>query len=220
MLALWAWPPTRFLAPLLPIMLFYAYLGARQAGEWARLAPHRAGWVIGGLGMLLAVQSGQALARSVREVAVHGRVGIPNLDLDDWAETQHLLAWIREHTPADAVVMGNIDPLVYLFTGRQALRGFRQDPYLLHYSFDPAARPSGDAPEWMESAAEQGAGYLVETPDAFYKEAPYLRRLYAEVMARNPALLTLAYIGADPRYRIYTIGRGEGVRRLQAGSKR
>src|SRR5579862_3161674 len=220
MLLLWAWPPTRFLAPLLPAMLLYAYRGARGACRWARLSEHSAACVLGALALLLAVQSGWAITRSVREVAAHGRVGIPNLDLDDWNETGRLLAWLRDRTPAGAVVMGNIDPIVYLFTGRHALRGFRQDPYLLHYTSDPAARPLGDAPEWMESAAGQGADYVVCTPDAFFKEAPYLRRLYAEVMTSAPALLTLVYTGADPRYRVYAVDRTAGVRRLQAESAR
>src|SRR5579862_1309737 len=151
MLLLWAWPPTRFLFPLLPAMLFYAYKGAGHVYRWTGLSPRPAGYCLGALAILLAAQSGWSFARSVREVPTHGRVGIPNLDLDDWAETGRLLTWIRQRTPPGAVVMGNIDPLVYLFTERHALRGFRQDPYQLHYASDPAARPLGDAPEWMAS---------------------------------------------------------------------
>ncbi|MBI2683272.1 MAG: hypothetical protein HYX26_08680 [Acidobacteriales bacterium] len=220
MLMLWAWPPTRFLAPLLPAMLLYAYLGARQACRWPGLTPRAGALVMAALALLLAAQSGRALAHSVGEVAGKGRVGVPNLDLDDWAETGRLLAWIDEHTPAAAVVMGNIDPIVYLFTGRHALRGFRQDPYLLHYSLDPAARPLGDAPEWMASAAEQAVDYVVLTPDTFYKEAPYLRRLYAEVVAADPGLLTQVYEGGDARYRVYARAGGERLRRFPAVSKR
>jgi hypothetical protein len=219
MLLLWAWPPTRFLAPLLPAMLLYAYLGVRQACRWVRLPARPAAWLMGALALLLAVHSGRALAASVREVPARGRVGVPNLDLDDWVETGRLLVWVRERTPADAVVMGNIDPIVYLFTQRHALRGFRQDPYLLHYTTDPAARPLGDAPEWMASAAEQGVDYVVLTPDAFYKEAPYLRTLYAEVVASAPALLTLVYEGADSRHRVYAVDRSEGLRQLRNGSQ-
>jgi hypothetical protein len=220
MLLLWAWPPTRFLAPLLPVMLLYAYLGARQACWWVRLSSRSAAGVLGALALVIALQSGWELARSVGEVAAHGRVGIPNFDLDDCAETQRLLAWVRDGTPPGAIVMGNIDPIVYLFAQRHALRGFRPDPYLLHYTADPASQPLGGASAWMESAAGQGVDYVVATPDAFYKEGPHLRDLYAEVMAADPALLTLVYQGADARYRVYAVDRGERVRRLQAGSKR
>jgi hypothetical protein len=42
----------------------------------------------------------------------------------------------------------------------------------------------------------------------------------ATVMASAPALLTLVYTGADPRYRVYAVNRSAGVPRLQAESNR
>ena len=71
-----------------------------------------------------------------------GAVPLPNMAQDNWRETARMLAWVRVHTPAHAVLMGNLDPVLYLYTGRKSVRGFLQirscciirPPTILHRS--------------------------------------------------------------------------------------
>ncbi len=216
---LWAWPPTRFLAPLLPALLYYAYLGTLACCRWAGWNGRTAGIVVASLAILLAAQSSLALARGMAEATTQGHVGVPNCDQDDWAETQRLLDWVRLHTPPHAVLMANIDPLVYLYTDRHSLRGFLQNPFLLHYSQDPQAWPLGDPATGMATIERRGVDYLVCTPDLFFKEGPWLHHLHAELLAQHAGTFTLVYEGRDPRFRIYSVRQPALVRWLPPVSK-
>ena len=64
---------------------------------------------------------------------------------DDWKPIRELLDWIRQNTPQDSILLGNLDPAYYLYTGRKAVRGFSADPYLLFYSEKPETA-LGDVP--------------------------------------------------------------------------
>jgi hypothetical protein len=203
----WAWPPTRFLAPLLPALLYYSYLGVLagcRSINWSARTSNLAALC---LALALAAQSTLALAASITEVATQGHLGVPNCRQDDWAETQRLLDWIRLYTPSHAVLMANIDPLIYLYTGRSSLRGFLQNPYLLHYNPDPHAWPLGDPGTLLSTIEKRRVEYLVCTPDLFFKEGPALHRLHAELLAHHPTRFTLVYQGRDPRFRIYSVRR-------------
>jgi len=59
--------------------------------------------------------------------------------------------WIERNSSPDAVLTGNLDPVLYLYTGRKSVRGFVQNPYLLHYSTDEHAQPLGSPSELLDT---------------------------------------------------------------------
>jgi hypothetical protein len=70
---------------------------------------------------------------------------VPGVPQDEWRETVRMFDWIERNSSPDAVLIGNLDPVLYLYTGRKSVRGFVQNPYLLHYTADERALPPGTA---------------------------------------------------------------------------
>jgi hypothetical protein len=114
-----------------------------------------------------------------------------------------LLAWLNRNASHNAVLMGNLDPALYLYTGRKSVRGFVQDPYELHYA--AGARPLGSARDMLRAAQRCGASYLVATPNLSFREGVYLQKLTEELTLDYPGSFHLAYQSRDSRYRIYAI---------------
>jgi hypothetical protein len=124
---------------------------------------------------------------------------------DPWAETSAQLAWIREQTPAGAVVLANLDPVFYLYTGRKAVRGFQADPYQLFYMTAKDAEPLGTVDEFRETIRREKVEYLVRAPNHAFAEGPALDRLITELARREPDAVRLVAQGNDARYQIYRV---------------
>jgi len=69
-------------------------------------------------------------------------------DPEDWQAINTLCAWIRQNMQQEAIVATNLDPLVYLLTGRKSMLAFNRDPYLLVYSSGENCSPLCDAMEF------------------------------------------------------------------------
>ncbi|HET8546459.1 MAG TPA: hypothetical protein VFL57_00570, partial [Bryobacteraceae bacterium] len=109
--------------------------------------------------------------------------------------------------PDNSILVGNIDPLFYLYTGRKAVRGFDADPYLLHYAADTKANPLGTPAEFRDSMLRQKATYLIMTPNEGYSEKKHLGQLVADLKQSWPEALEVVYEGSTPEYRVYRIHR-------------
>ena len=199
----WAWPPSRFLAPLLPLLLLYGYEGARALCRALPIPARQARVALAAVALLCAVQGAWTLAVMAAAARDTGAVPVPNAPEDDWHEMAGLLAWLNRNTPPDAVLMGNLDPALYLYTGRKSVRGFVQDPYQLHYA--AGAQPLGSAGDMLRAAEWYGARYLVATPNRSFREGAYLKTLTRELTDGYPGWFHLAYQSKDARYRIYAI---------------
>jgi hypothetical protein len=137
-----------------------------------------------------------------------GAVPEPNTAQDDWREMARLVAWLKRNTAGDAVLMGNLDPALYLYTGRKSVRGFRQDPYHLHYDQEgewPLGSPAG----MRRAISASHAGYLICTPNLAFRESAPLDQLTRELVRSCPNQFRLVYESGDARYRIYRITSGE-----------
>jgi len=130
---------------------------------------------------------------------------VPGVPQDEWRETVRMFDWIERNSSPDAVLIGNLDPVLYLYTGRKSVRGFVQNPYLLHYTADERALPLGRPSELLDTIRWYGANYLIAAPNASFKEGPYLARLTRDLLREHPNQFRLAYRWADFRYRIYAI---------------
>jgi hypothetical protein len=135
------------------------------------------------------------------------RSGVVLRRQDSWAETSRQLNWIKANTPANAVILANLDPLFYLWTGRKAVRGFAADPYQLFYIQEPGGRPLGTLADFRNTVRKDGVTYIVRAPNGEFAEAPHLDRLIIELVASEPSSLKLVAQGADPRFQIYRVER-------------
>jgi hypothetical protein len=171
----WVWPPLRFVAPLLPLLLWYAW---RAVPRRPRL---RAAAVI-----VLALIVARSTVLSTERVV---RTGYPvpgSQRPDDWQTYQRLLEWVRTRTPRDAVVGANLDPNVFLFAGRRAIRPFRYAPYDLMYRGQRAPLFAlGTPAEFVGWLHRFRIDYLILTPSRSL-ETVQMARLIAFVETGQP----------------------------------
>lgn len=199
----WAWPPLRFIAPLLPLLLLYGYEGALALCHTLRLTLRQTRWVWAALALAVILPAGWSLAPMTAVARETGAVIVPNTPYDDWRELMRLTSWLRKNTRPDAVLMGNLDPLFYLYTGRRSVRGFVPEPYRLHY--DGGDRPLGTPAAMLQTIDRVRAEYLVCTPNLAFREAGPLARLTDELIGSRPGRFRLVYQSPDARYRVYRI---------------
>jgi 4-amino-4-deoxy-L-arabinose transferase-like glycosyltransferase len=141
------WSSTRFLLPLIPLLLLYVVLAVRRIAAWG--AP-RAGrgtaqgaraWApLACVGLLVAL-SGIASARNAAR---------PRADTPDWRNFFAAAAWIRVNTPEDAIVCSRSAYILYWTTRRKAVG----------YPFSP------DPERVFREVAASGARYILV--DSFY----------------------------------------------------
>jgi hypothetical protein len=198
----WAWPPLRFVVPVVPLILWFAFLGAgrsRRLGCAVALA-------------LLAVGLFQFSA-TVNQARETGIVS-PFRETTTWDETAYLLTWLSKETPTDAVVSGNLDPMYYLFTGRKAVRAFATDPLSVYYNMRrQPENPLGTVDDFRNRLVAVKADYLVVTPAAVFAEVPHLSDLISGLSQMCAGSLAPVARTADSTHIIYRIDR----RRLESG---
>jgi len=122
----WPWDPTRFLAPLVPLLFFYVVTGCRIAGglrggAWEARAPRLVAGCL--VGALLALTLYEHIAYIGRERSR------PLAERSQWArrfaEHERMYEWIRDQLPADAILAAQNPAQVYLFTGRHTIASDR-----------------------------------------------------------------------------------------------
>jgi len=215
---LWAWPPIRFLVPVLPFLLFFSYRGlvlAFKVIAWREtLPPALTGIVV----VSLLANMCYVMVGAAGSTRAKGSVffSITTGEGDEWKDLSPLLAWIRSNTAPEVVLQSNIDPVVYLYTGRKTIRGFVADPFELFYTSDPQ-QPLGPPSSLARRLIQHEVGYVIRTPSRAYKEGPFLNELVDALVAEHPQAFTLVYAGPNPDYRVYRVN-GAALRRSLSAS--
>jgi hypothetical protein len=197
----WAWPPQRFLIPVLPLLLQILWKAVTEAARRPALRQGAVAWI--------GVLSCWLLASDIQRVPLTIAAGAFPLNVhatERWTDLKQVYGWIERNTDRDTVVLANLDPSIYLYTGRKAIRNFvGSSSYKLIYA--PGA-PTADAGKPMDEIIDgAGASLLLMTPDKG-AEALVVQRAFAAYAKRYPEKLELiARPDADPAYRIYRIRR-------------
>jgi hypothetical protein len=189
MLLCWAGPPQRFLVPLLPLVLWIPWRAFQNVKHRELLAATLI------VLFLIPVWVDSERLRDAWRFGEFSQIPRPP---NDWHKMQILFDYIRTKTPADAVIMANLDPVFYLNTGRKAVRGFFPDGYKLYYvSSNSVITPDQLASEIMRN----GVSYVALTPDRDFAEAPAFHRA-VEALARSGMLEPVDVPGANSDYRL------------------
>jgi hypothetical protein len=147
-------PPERFIAPVLPLVLWILWRGL---GNLRRQEAVMAGV------LLLAIVP---LWQDFRHLNGH--------EIGRWTDMEKLFAAVRAHTAPDSVLAANSAPLVYLETGRKCIRGFDPAPFDLYYSPRPWVLPPD---QFSLALMENGVNYVALTPgDALHPPVGALER--------------------------------------------
>ena len=194
LLLTWAGPPQRFVAPVLPLVLWIVL----RAFQNIRRRELLAACAIVLIGLPLWADFIR-LPNTLRS----GDFSYSTREPNDWSRMQLLFAYLRDKTPPDTIVLANLDPVFYLNTGRKAVRGFFPDGYKLYYA--PSASNPVITPDQMASEiTHNGIGYVALTPDRDFAEAPAYHRA-AEALERGGVLAPVDIPGAGPDYRLLRV---------------
>ena len=209
MLLFWVWPPGRYLIPLLPIFLCYIGISASNlASHCAQVIKPRLLVICLTLCFLVLAYSStyQATAFAYEKSSVALTSG---RDPEDWQAINSLCAWIGKNTGPNAIITTNLDPLVYLLTGRKSIRAFKGDPYLLIYSSDDNSRPLGDVVEFRNHLLRYKVTHLMITPMSFYSEAPHFLSLVSRFTHRYPGVMKPVFMTKVSSSQIWEIDQGK-----------
>jgi hypothetical protein len=174
-------PPQRLVAPILPLVLWIVW----RAFQNAKLQEAVAAFAIIVATVPVVVDIGR-----LPETLRYGQFPSSGQPPSDWHQLQRMFNYIRSNTPADAVILANLDPMFYLNTGRQA------------------TRPSNSVitPDQLaKQILENGVGYVAITPDRDFPEAPSYRRA-VEALERGGMLEPVAVTGVSGEYRLLRTG--------------
>jgi hypothetical protein len=202
LLLAWPWPPNRFVAPMLPLLL--ASIGP-SAGGVAAFRISRP-WRLAAVGLVAAVIGLNAIG-SVRLSTIVRQTGYPYITTPaveaSWNSYTAELRFIQERTGTSDKIASGLDTMVYIYTGRQSFRPFTHRPDALFYG---ATRPpTGSVDDFFEILRRGGAKYLAVFPMPGFAEDEPFNRLVSKALAANPERLAAVYVGTDPRFEVFAI---------------
>lgn len=203
---LWIFPSIRYLIPLMPYLLFFCYVAIDHFFGTVVGAPSGARAAALCCVIVLGLFLARGLFYEARQTTRDQAAAFPNADNDDWNEIVPLSQWIVGNTPQNAVLIGNLDPVWFLSTGRKSVRGFLARPFEVFYSASPED-PLGTYSEFVQNLLREQADYLMRTPDKDYGEAKYMNGLIDRLASDFPEAVTLELQESDQDYRIYRIDR-------------
>lgn len=188
------WPPERFIAPVLPLVLWMLW----RVVSRARLREAIAACVIilGGLALW-------ADAARVRNTLAAGVVSDGAVPPDNWSDMLKVFHYVRANTPKDTILLSNLDALLFLNTGRKAVRGFAPNGFDLYY----AARQSAVTPDQLSKAIiADRVDYVMLSPDRDFPESASFHKS-VEALERGGVLQAVAVPGVPGDYRLLQIAR-------------
>lgn len=209
LVAVWPWPPDRFIVPILPMVVGYMLVGIsflpRQRLPQAR-------WRIAAVTVVMVFAAANLICLSRYRKLSHltrfpqNRLGANPVR---WESYEHLFEWIRIRTDPDAVVATELDPMFYLYTSRRGFRPFVSRPGAMFYGSDEPVL--GTVDELERAFDVYRPKYVVITPMQVFDE-PFVR-LVEELRVRHPGWLERVY--EDPTDHRFAIFRLRGDPQVQ-----
>jgi hypothetical protein len=195
-LTVWAWPPDRFLLPVLPFFVGLAFAGLPRH---LPTVPWTGALAFPLFKMTLACSTILSLGVPAFAVPPWLTAKEKRAPASDWKKVNAVCEWIRRNSPPDAVILANYDPMLYLYTGHKSVRPFPVEPGYLYYgiTYDVAGSVAG----FMNQTARYHPQYFVETGREEFEEASYHQII--QELTRRGTLEIAAEIA--PGYRIYSV---------------
>jgi hypothetical protein len=111
---------------------------------------------------------------------------------------------LQTQSQPDDVIASMEDPMIFLYTGRRAIRPFKITPGLLGYGDDLAAY--GSAEDLFNTLRAYKVRYLVKVP-IFAFDQDIINGLISAVQKQYPGSLKQVYLGRDKRFEIFELPR-------------
>jgi hypothetical protein len=198
---IWPWPPPRFLVPILPFVLVYFLSWLSKFFQRAFLFPKVFSSII--LVTVITINF-IFMAHTVKLNQVeHYPFWLPLGKAVAWQSYENIFQWLRGNSQPGDVIASGLDTMIFLYTGRQAIRPFQGRPASLFYGCDGPAL--GSSEEVLGSLRHHQARYLVQVPMPGFSEEKPFNITMGQLLSKYPGLLRLVHVAPDSRFMIYEI---------------
>jgi len=218
LLLFWPFHPGRYAAPLVPLLILFVFRGMKALDRWidagAGAGKYALAALVGKLVwfplLLVLILNGVWLSSYLLirdEQTTRGMHGsrLPYA----WSGFLETFAWIREHTPADALLATAYDPMYYLYTGRRAIRPALHRPGTYFYPYG-ATNPDVGALDGIQSQLDRlRINYLIIDPFDGYAEGNATSRLLEQLVSGYGDQAKNVFTSTDGKHKIYELSQTE-----------
>jgi hypothetical protein len=122
-----------------------------------------------------------------------------------WSGFEETFTWVKQNTPRDALLGSIFDSMYYLYTGRQGLRPWIQQPETYFYPYGQAAPSVGDAHSVAKELDLLGIDYLVIDPSGNYPESDAAIALMKQIIALPDVNGRRVFISSDGQHEVFRL---------------
>jgi hypothetical protein len=120
-----------------------------------------------------------------------------------WTSYQNIFHWLRTHSQPNDIMASMEDPMIFLYTGRRAIRPFRINP---GFGEDQVSSGMlGSEEELYQTLKTYKVRYLIEFPTLNRDQV--FKGLIAKMEVKYPRSLKQVYTCKDKRFSIYEFTR-------------
>jgi hypothetical protein len=192
----WPWLPIRFLVPILPFLLYYLLQGFNIFFQRGQIRTQYLPAI--GLCLILATNLGlfyqYAKFSNQFDFPYNRLVKEPA----SWTSYQDIFQWLKAHSQPDDVIASWNDSMIFLYTGRRAIRPFKITPAILGYGLESY----GSAQDLFRAVKTYKIRYLVEVP-VFAFDQNRIDGVIAHLQQKYPDFLKKVYVCKDKRFVIF-----------------
>lgn len=215
---LYPFRPTRYLLPLVPVLIVCWIQGAtvtfETLGRGFRQPLAAALYVV--MQLPLALSCAACLLWAIGNVrAAQGpwvRLWFGLRSTYEWSGFAETIAWVKNNTRVHDVLATPYDPMYFLYTNRRGIRPWIHRPETYFYPRGNATADIGDARAIRAALDDVGATFLIQDPLDGYAEASAVAALYPLLLAEYGAAAQLVFESSDRRHRVYKLPPAAGNR--------
>jgi hypothetical protein len=201
----WPWDPSRFVVPLIPILIVFAIRGIRDADAVIRAAVHRRNLILRSvlIAPFVAIMTLQLLWFSLY---LARRADAPFSAMErQWSGFVETFVWVRDYTEPGAVLATAFDPMYYLYTGRRAVRPWLYRPETYFYPFGREVPDVGSVADIKPELTRLNVTYLIIDPMEGYVERGPAVVLFEKLLDSYPVRPKPSFVSSDGQHRIYRL---------------
>jgi hypothetical protein len=198
----WPWQPERFLLPLLPLSTAALLMGYRAVLSNSSTGAKS----LTGIAALVVLAANLWLwAEHVTWTQSPDLTGFSRGNWTArWQVQRELQEWVRRQTQPEDVIAAELDPAIFLYSGRRSFRPFSPKPMVLFYGAEES--PIGTQQEFLRLLRRFRPKYLVTSARPYYPESEAVHRMAAGICREHPDWLQeVARLPSDPEGVIYRV---------------
>jgi hypothetical protein len=201
MLLLWRYSAIRFWGPVLPFLLYFAYLGVVDLLSRIRRVSLPSAIGAYACAVLLLPFAGYALLGETLATLRNGSAVFPLAEQRNWPATVSAMHWVSRSTPAEAVLLGD-GPTIFLLTGRRGIDLFSFDPSNLRFPF-------GTPSQFVAGILQAKVDYAMYEADVIGAQSLARRDQIEKAVSDHPSAFAAVGRGQVSSYVIYSIDRNK-----------